>query len=83
LEKPDHEKTLSEISDTGASMIRALVFVISLGLMISSGLLFGTRSVTATDNAGNQPPSLQKLEQDSYTYLSPPEENGESLLPKE
>ena len=64
-------------------MIRALVFVISLGLMISSGLLIGTRSVTATDNTANQPPSLQQLEHDSYSYLSSPEEIGEVVLTAE
>ena len=60
-------------------MIRALVFVVFLGLMISSGLLIGARSITATDNPADKPPSLQ-LEYDSYSYLSTSDGNEETVL---
>jgi hypothetical protein len=60
-------------------MIRVLVFVVSLGLMISSGLLIGARSITATDNPADKPPSLQK-EYDSYSYLAASDVNEETVL---
>jgi hypothetical protein len=61
-------------------MIRVVVFIMSLGLMISSGLLIGNRSVTATDNPANHPPSIQVEENDAYSYLASSGEMDEADL---
>jgi hypothetical protein len=56
-------------------MVRALVFIMSLGLMISSGILIGM----ATDNDAEQPPSPQN-QGEALSYLSPLEGRGEAAI---
>jgi hypothetical protein len=55
-------------------MIRALVFIISLLFMISIGLLTCNHSSTAGNDHANQPPSIQRLNDRTYSLLSSTEE---------
>jgi hypothetical protein len=55
-------------------MIRALVFIASLGFMISIGVLTCNHRSIAGDDPANQPPSIQRLTIRTYSLLSSTEE---------
>ncbi len=59
-------------------MIRALVFITSLGFMISIGVLTCNHSSTAGEDPAHHPPSIQRLHDSTYSYLSPLEEETET-----
>jgi hypothetical protein len=66
--------TLHRAFISGVLMIRALVFIISLLFMISIGLLTCNHSSTAGNDHANQPPSIQRLNDRTYSLLSSTEE---------
>lgn len=55
-------------------MIRALVFITSLVFMISIGVLTCNHSSTTGYEPANQPPSIQSLNDRTYSLLSSTEE---------
>ena len=55
-------------------MIRALVFITSLVFMISIGVLTCNHSSTTGYAPANQPPSIQSLNDRTYSLLSSTEE---------
>ena len=66
--------TLHRATVYGASMIRALVFITTLGFMISFGVLTCNHSSTRGDVPANHPPSIKEQHDRTYSLLPLPEE---------
>ena len=61
-------------------MIRALVFITTLGFMISFGVLTCNHSATNGDDPANHPPSINAQQDLNLSLLSLPEEDMNAEL---
>jgi len=61
-------------------MIRALVFITTLGFMISFGVLTCNHITTSGDDPANHPPSINVQQDLNLSLLSLPEENTDAEL---